>query len=189
MEFPTTPPYLKGTAEVYAMANFQADTPISPAPSSPEKQSSAARVPTFSIPADLTQAAVEASPQLKRLQQDLLVLTSFVDNSSLTWRPSWFSDDSSYQSVFWTLHNPPHVVTEEMPKEAVYGKQALWRAGVMTRRMRKEGDREPLWMKTQAQWERYCDMYGIPYDFLCEDQIRLLRLGLPRSNDGQLCGK
>jgi hypothetical protein len=44
--------------------------------------------PTFNIPIDLTQPMVEANPELKRLQQDLLILTSFNDNSSLYWRPS-----------------------------------------------------------------------------------------------------
>ncbi|KAL1611905.1 hypothetical protein SLS60_000127 [Paraconiothyrium brasiliense] len=190
MEFPTTPPYSDpGTSEVSAMANSHADTPISPTASSPANATSAARLPTFSIPTNLTQAAVEASPQLKRLQQDLLVLTSFPDNSSLHWRPSWFSSPT-YSSAVWTLHNPPHVVTEEMPKEdSVYVKQMLWRAGVMTRRMRKEGDAEPRWMKTKEGWEKYCDMYGVPYDFLSEDQVRLLRLGLPRREDGEVCGE
>ena len=32
-------------------------------------------------------------------------------------------------------------------------------------------------------------MYGIPYDFLSEEQIELMRLGLPRANGGKICGK
>jgi hypothetical protein len=183
MKPPTTPPYSdSGCSDRCDAANFQVQAPISPAPSSPEKPRSRTRISGFYIPVDLTQAAVEASSQLKRLQQDLLVLTSFADNSSLTWRPSWFLPPT-YPSVHWTLHNPPDVVTEELPRDRSNGRQ------IMTRRMRQEGDREPLWMTTQLQWESYCDMYGVPYDFLCEDMIRLLRLGLPRHSNGQLCRK
>ncbi|KAF2440453.1 hypothetical protein P171DRAFT_100979 [Karstenula rhodostoma CBS 690.94] len=135
MKLPITPPYSDpGRADSCGAAKFRAHAPISPAASSPDQAHSPARTSAFLIPADLTQAAVEASPQLKRLQQDLLILTSFADNSSLSWRPSWFSAPV-FSSVYWTLHNPPDVVTEELPRAGISGRQ------VMTRRMREEGDR------------------------------------------------
>ncbi|KAJ4293244.1 hypothetical protein N0V90_008526 [Kalmusia sp. IMI 367209] len=96
---------------------------------------------------------VDVDPRLKRLQQDLLILTSLPDNSSLAWRPSWFTVPT-FALNLWTLHNPPHVITEELPKNGALGRQ------VMTRRMRRKGDREPMWIKTQMQWEKYCDMPG-----------------------------
>lgn len=33
---------------------------------------------------------------------------------------------------------------------------------------------------------RYCDMYGVPRDFLGEDQAQLLRLGLPRTVEAEV---
>jgi hypothetical protein len=66
------------------------------------------------IPDNLTQATVNADPRLKRFQQDPLVLASFNDNSTLHWRPSWFQQDPS-SAKFWTLYNPPNVVTELLP--------------------------------------------------------------------------
>ncbi|KAF2691615.1 hypothetical protein K458DRAFT_269862, partial [Lentithecium fluviatile CBS 122367] len=135
--------------------------------------------PTFHIPQNLTQSMVEADPRLKRLQQDLLNLTSFNDNSTLRWRPSWFIEPKS-SSRFWTLHNPLHVVTELLPQHHL-GEP------VMTRRFRRPGDAPPVYLKDWKAWKRYCDLYGVPYDFLCEDQVRLLRLGLPRREDGMIC--
>jgi hypothetical protein len=143
--------------------------------SEPENMTPTGLSPTFDIPIDLTQPMVEANPELKRLQQDLLILTSFNDNISLYWRPSWFNK-TSLDSDLWTLHNPPHVVTQQLPLRP-QGRQ------IMTRRLRRFGDTDPAYFKTQMDWDRYCNLYGILHDFLCEDQVRLLRLGLPRTVD------
>jgi len=133
------------------------------------------------IPDNLTQAIVDADPQLKRFQRDLIILTSFNDNSTLHWRPSWFAQDP-HAKHFWTLHNPPNVVTEMLPHPH------LGRV-VYTRRMRREGDRPPAYIKTWEQWERYCDLRGVSRDFLCKAQIELVRLGLGRDGKGEVCGE
>lgn len=135
----------------------------------------------FHIPRTLTQETVNATPQLKRLQQDLLLLTSFPDNTTLSWRPSWFAAPSS-PSAHWTLHNPPDVVTEVLPRSDGTGPSKI-----MTRRLRKGHDEGARWMRTNGDWERYCDLYGVPYDFLNEDQVRLMKMGLPM-REGTPCG-
>lgn len=137
-------------------------------------------VPTVHIPKDLTQAQVSANPQLKRCQQDLLILTSFNENESLHWRPSWFAQELNSKH-FWTLHNPPNVVTERMPYS---GKGRAY----FTRRLRTAGDAGPYFIKSWAHWAEYCTMYGVPSDFLCEVQIELLRLGLLRDATKAPCG-
>ena len=137
--------------------------------------------PTFHIPRTLTQETVNATPHLKRLQQDLLLLTSFPDNTTLSWRPSWFAAPS-FQYTYWTLHNPPHVITEALPRRDGTGY-----SNVMTRRLRQRHDEGARWMRTKEDWERYCDLYGVPYDFLNEDQLRLMRMGLP-IREGTHCG-
>jgi hypothetical protein len=133
------------------------------------------------IPTNVTQAMVHANPQFKRFQQDLLVLTSFCDNETLHWRPSWFQQDP-HSATFWTLYNPPNVVTERLPY------RRLGRL-VYTRRMRRPEDPAPNHIKTWDHWYRVCDLRGIPHDFLCEEQITLLRLGLPRDAKGRLIGE
>ncbi|EDU50101.1 hypothetical protein PtrSN002B_011364 [Pyrenophora tritici-repentis] len=153
-------------------------TPNSFTATSPQPVSKV-RAPSFLIPENLTQAVVEQNPQLKRLQLDLLNLTSFNDNSTLHWRPSWFKQDP-FNKKSWTLHNPPAVVTEKIPSTHYAAKEYY------TRRMRRSGDRQPLYIKDWSQWRRYCDMYGVPYDFLCEEQIELMRLGLPKNADGEI---
>lgn len=183
MNTPTTPSYSDPIhAENTAAMHHPVQKPLSPVASPPGNFALNSDKPTFCIPTNLTQTTVDANPELKRIQQDLLVLTSLPDNSSLTWRPSWFFPPN-FISTHWTLHNPPHVVTEHLPRDGVLGRQ------VMTRRMRREGDTAPPYLKTWTQWDRYCGMYGVPRDFLCEDQIRLLRLGLPRCSDGWICRK
>jgi hypothetical protein len=133
------------------------------------------------IPANLTQDMVDADPELKRFQQDLLILTSFNDNETLHWRPSWFKQEP-YSKHFWTLYNPPNVVTEHLPdnkprKRLVY-----------TRRMRRAEDDPPSYIKTWDQWYHVCDLRGVPHDFLCKEQVELMRLGLSRDGSGKLCG-
>jgi hypothetical protein len=133
------------------------------------------------IPANLTQNMVDADPELKRFQQDLLILTSFNDNETLHWRPHWFKQEP-YSKQFWTLYNPPNVMTERLPsnnptKRLVY-----------TRRMRRAEDDPPFYIKTWDQWYRVCDLRGVPRDFLCKEQVELMRLGLPRNGEGNLCG-
>ncbi|KAF2819977.1 hypothetical protein CC86DRAFT_398232 [Ophiobolus disseminans] len=131
------------------------------------------------IPADLTQAMVDADPKLKRFQQDLLVLTSFNDNDTLHWRPGWFKQEHHCKR-FWTLQNPPNVVTELLPHPHL---DRL----VYTRRMRRDGDRKPGYVKTWEQWERYCELRGVPRDFMCDSQVGLMRLGLVRDGKGVVC--
>lgn len=133
------------------------------------------------IPDILTQDLVDADPALKRLQQDLLILTSFRDNETLHWRPSWFPQ-GGFATKWWTLHNPPDVVTEILPAPEFGHK-------VYTRRMRRAEDPMPLYIKTWEQWRMYCAFYGVPEDFLDRKMVELLRLGLPRDKEGNLCGK
>ncbi|CAE7206375.1 hypothetical protein P3342_011407 [Pyrenophora teres f. teres] len=153
-------------------------TPTSFTATSPQPVSKV-RGSSFLIPENLTQAVVERTPQLKRLQRDLLILTSFNDNSTLHWRPFWFKQDP-FNKKSWTLHNPPAVVTEKVPNTNYAAKEYY------TRRMRRAGDRNPLYIKDWGQWRRYCDMYGVPYDFLCKEQIGLMRLGLSRNVEGEI---
>ena len=134
---------------------------------------------TLTIPKGLTQKIVDATPRLKRLQQDLLILTSFNENETLHWRPSWFKQEPFSES-FWTLHNPPNVVTERVPS-GTRGRDCF------TRRMRC-GSSQPPFIKTWDHWRHYCNLYGVPYDFLCEEQVELMRLGLPRDEAGSVCG-
>ena len=129
-----------------------------------------------------TQALVDCNQQLKRVQQDLLVLTSFNDNSTLHWRPSWFAQ-APFNNRFWTLHNPLNVVTEKLPSNVLRGKE------YHTRRMRRESDPPASYIKSWDHWRHVCDMYGIPQDFLCEQQVEQLRLGLTRDRKGILCRK
>jgi hypothetical protein len=137
------------------------------------------------VPPDCTQAMVNASPELKRFQQDLLILTGFPDNSSLHWRPLWFAQEH-FASRFWTLHNPPNVVTEALPCSLGLDQSI---PPVYTRRMRRPYDPLPRYIKTWDDWSRICAMYGIPEDFLSEQMVEFMRLGLSRSYDGTLLGK
>jgi len=137
---------------------------------------------SFSIPPNLTQTLVEKDAQLNRRQQDLLILASLNDNSTLHWRPSWFQQHP-FNQKFWTLHNPPNIVTEKIPNTKYAAKEYY------TRRMRRPDDQEPLYIKSWDHWKRYCDMYGVPCDFFCQEQIALMRLGLPRNVKGELIRK
>jgi hypothetical protein len=149
--------------------------------STPKSTSGVTSTPTLNIPENLTQQLVEEMPELKRWQQDLLILTAFNDNSTLHWRPSWFGQANNVAGRFLTLHNPPNVVTE------ILHMRELDRP-VMTRRMRQQGDAPALYIKSWEHWYRYCELYGVPIDFLCEEQIELLRLGSPKSKDGRIHG-
>jgi hypothetical protein len=171
---PKTPPQSDGQVYDYA-------TPTSIVSASPSTTSTSRRTPT--IPANLTQAIVDSDPELKRFQQDLLILTSFNETSTLHWRPSWFDQDPHSKS-FWTLYNPPNVVTELLPR-AERGRM------VYTRRLRRkeDGDGAPRYMKSWEQWNRYCDLRGVPRDFLCGAQIELMRLGSSRDGEGAVCGE
>jgi hypothetical protein len=151
-----------------------------PLVSTPKSTSSVTFTPTLNIPENLTQELIEKVPELKRWQEDLLILTGFNDNSTLHWRPSWFAQ-SGYPTRFWTLHNPPGVVTELLPMKEL-GRP------VTTRRMRRYGDVPAPYIKSWDHWYRYCEMYGVPVDFLCEEQIRLMRLGLSKAGSVELHG-
>lgn len=129
----------------------------------------------------LTQTQVNSSAEVKRLQQDLLILTGFNDNSTLHWRPVWFTHRPN-SKVLWTLHNPPNVVTERLPNDCK-------RNQLFTRRMRRTDDPPPQYIKSWSHWKRYCLLYDVPDDFLSEGQVRLLRMGLSRSPDGLLCSE
>jgi hypothetical protein len=153
-------------------------TPTSIAPTSPMP---APQTPTAQAPKTQTQNRIEADPQLRRLQKDLLVLTSVNDNSTLHWRPTWFKQEP-HNKKFWTLHNPPNVVTEKLPSTTPQGKEYY------TRRMRRVGDQPTFYIKSWDHWDRYCTMYGVPLDFLSEDHINLICMGLPRDEQGALCG-
>lgn len=133
------------------------------------------------IPLNITQAIVDADPNLKRFQQDLLILTSFNENETLHCRPSWFIQ-SLHSASFWTLYNPPNVVTEQLPHNKM-GRI------VYTGRMRHPEDPFPSYIKTWDQCHGLCALRGIPQDFLCEEQIRLVRLRLPRNEKGVICGE
>ncbi|KAF2738409.1 hypothetical protein EJ04DRAFT_549905 [Polyplosphaeria fusca] len=126
----------------------------------------------------LTQDIVEKLRPLKRLQLDLLILTSFSDNSTVHWRPSWF-EHGCFAEGFWTLHNPPNVVTEQLPSKP-------GEISILTRRMRRLDDPPPIFIKTKTHWEQYCRMYGVPENFLCEEQVQLIRMGLPKNDLGML---
>ncbi|KAF2817232.1 uncharacterized protein BDZ99DRAFT_363759, partial [Mytilinidion resinicola] len=123
------------------------------------------------MPGYLTQEDVEANPQLKLIQHDLLVLISFPDNTTLHWRPSWFPQP--FPGKFWTLQSPPDVVSE-----FIHGSVKL---GIMTRRPRKESDPHPLHIRNWDQWKNYCLLQDVPGDFLGPQHIELLKLGLEQS--------
>lgn len=178
-DFPDTPPQsgpdtpiLKAVDE--ESLDYATPTSVTLAPPQPLP------APTV-IPDNLTQPIVDADPQLKRFQQDLIILTGFHENDTLHWRPSWFQQEP-FSTNFWTLYNPPNVVTELLPGSK------LGRL-VYTRRMRHSSDPTPSYIKTWAHWDRVCDLRGIPRDFLCEKQIELMRLGLPRDAGGNIVGK
>ncbi|KAH7079010.1 hypothetical protein BKA63DRAFT_256198 [Paraphoma chrysanthemicola] len=167
-----TNPTPTGPSNVSLKQATTSNTTPAPTPTPPTAQSQ--RPP---IPETLTQALVDATPALKRLQQDLLILTSFPDNSSLFWRPPWFPP-GPHAGNLWTLHNPPNVVTERIRNPP----NPLW--VVYTRRMRREGDPEPVYIKSWTQWRRVCDLYGVPRDFLDEGMVRLVGLGLGVDGEG-----
>lgn len=134
---------------------------------------------TFKMPDILTQSIINRDADMKRFQQDLLVLSSLNDNETLFWRPPWFKQ-SPFSDRLWTLHNPPNVVTERVPS-VKEGRQYF------TRRIRLEGDAPPAFIKTWKHWKHYCELYGVPEDLFCQDHIVLLRLGLPRTPKASFC--
>ncbi|KAF2022164.1 hypothetical protein BU24DRAFT_471279 [Aaosphaeria arxii CBS 175.79] len=126
------------------------------------------------IPPHLTQPLVDASPFLKRLQQDLLILTSFPDNASLHWRPTWFPPSPTPTSTPWTLHNPPNVTTLRLPNTPHV-------PHAHTRAMRSPSSSSSSpppqqYIKTWRHWTRYCALYAIPTDFLSPAMIALIQL-------------
>ncbi|KAH8710091.1 hypothetical protein GQ44DRAFT_714614 [Phaeosphaeriaceae sp. PMI808] len=150
-----------------------------PDPENGPSSGSVKKATSPTIPSNVTQALVDANVKLKRFQQDLLVLTSFNENETLHWRPSWFTQEP-HSKGFWTLYNPPNVVTERLPHPPC-GRL------VYTRRMRRPGDPSAMYPQTWDQWNRLCDMSGVPRDLLCEDQVKLIRLGLHRDDRGIPC--
>jgi hypothetical protein len=187
MDGRNTPPYTAGNTPEPTLTGYMTPVPDMTTlsvntPTSIGTSSSNVAPPTSTpiIPKDLTQPIVDADPLLKRFQQDLLILTSFNENETLHWRPSWFQQGPHAQR-FWTLHNPPNVVTSYLP-HIPKGQRYF------TRRARTANDAPPYFIKTWAHWLRYCTLYGIPHDLLCEDHLRLLWLGLLRDERGELCG-
>ncbi|OAL56765.1 hypothetical protein IQ07DRAFT_18007 [Pyrenochaeta sp. DS3sAY3a] len=124
------------------------------------------------MPGLLTKSPINLNGNMQRFQQDLLILSSLNDNQTLLWRPPWFKQEP-FSGRFWTLHNPPNVVTERI--NSVQGRQYF------TRRGRQDGDAPPAYIKTWAEWKYYCELYGVPEDLFCKDHIFLLRLGLPKT--------
>ncbi|PVI06632.1 hypothetical protein DM02DRAFT_724298 [Periconia macrospinosa] len=150
-------------------------------PDNPTPAASSTAAPPDPLPA---QAQVVAQPIFHRHQKDLIILSTLPDNTSLTWRPSWFPphtpENPPSKTGTWTLHNPPHVVTEALPSGEAD-------AVIMTRRMRKEGDRPPVFIKTQAEWERYCQVNRVPTWLFMDKSLLLLNLGLERDENGDVC--
>jgi hypothetical protein len=157
-----------------------------PRSSSPPNRTYAQTIPSSPPPAiPSTKPAPNTTPTNtppKRLQLDLLLLTSFPDNSTLYWRPPWFAQLPP-PLFHWTLHNPPNVVTERLPQTSAHSRH------VYTRRMRRAGDPEPAYIKTWAHWRHVCALYEVPEDFLCEAQVALMRAGLKRDECGTVCGE
>ncbi|KAF2856930.1 hypothetical protein T440DRAFT_524813 [Plenodomus tracheiphilus IPT5] len=184
MDLRPTPPYSWPSTPT---ANFSRNAPDTPPNSSPSHQEALkptdiARPPSANhilFDTDLTPTLINANPALKRLQQDLIILTSLNENETLHWRPSWF-EHGPFSETFWTLFNPPNVVTERLPQ--VHRGRTYY-----TRRMRRDDDPPPFFIKSWDAWTRYRYMYGIPYTFLCTEHIELLRMGLPRDKMGKLC--
>lgn len=176
-----TPPYDGPTTPSRTPPNSANDDVQFPTPTSLKwespKPNTTVRGVNFS--ALRTQKEVDSSPTVKHLQQDLLLLTSFNDNSTVHWRPAWFEEERT-PGTMWTLHNPSNVVTEPLPNDCK-GPQ------LYTRRMRRTDDPPPQYVKSWDHWVRYCDIYGVPHDFLCEEQVRLMRMGLPTAADGSVC--
>lgn len=116
---------------------------------------------------------------MQRFQQDLLILSSLNENQTLLWRPPWFNQEP-FSGRFWTLHNPPNVVTERI-NSVEQGREYF------TRRGRQDGDAPPAFIKTWAEWKYYCGLYGVPEDLFCKDHIFLLRLGLQKGPRADFC--
>jgi hypothetical protein len=174
-----TPPYSgSNTPDIKSTAS------TSPDPATPNSLDTSApgdAPQTLNIPNNLTQDIVDADPDLKRVQQDLLLLTGFNDNETLHWRPSWFPQ-ANHAGQYWTLHNPPNVVTELLPHDS----SSEYPGRVYTRRMRQLEDPPARYIKDWSHWHRVCDLMGVPHDFLCEEHVQLLRLGLLRDEQGAL---
>ncbi|KAF2709522.1 hypothetical protein K504DRAFT_476808 [Pleomassaria siparia CBS 279.74] len=171
MNYRRTPPYsASSTPEPVA-----ARSPPSP----PRSLAGSSLTSSLQIPTNLEQDVIDSDPELKRHQQDLLLLTGFSDNTTLHWRPSWFDNADEFANRLWTLHNPPNVVTEFLPRQPRS-------RPVATRRMRRVDDPPALFIKSWEHWYRYCEMYGIPGDFLCAEQVAFMRSGLRTSGDGSV---
>jgi hypothetical protein len=160
------------------VSSFQLETPVSLNCRSPKSIWAA---DDAHCPPRLTHEEIDTNPKLKRLQQDLLILTGFDENSTLHWKPAWFTDISSNKKM-WTLHNPPNVVTERLP-------YTCGGVQMFTRRMRTTCDPPAQYIVSWDHWMRYCNLYGIPYNFLCGEQVQLMRMGLSRSPNGSLCSE
>jgi hypothetical protein len=178
MDFSHAPPEINPHTRYLApvddtTSNYTSPSSLSPANSEPPSK-------LLTVLMNLTQDIVNARPDLKRFQKDLIVLTSFNENETLHWRPSWFLQEP-YAASLWTLYNPPDVVTELLP-HAPLGKL------VYTRRMRVPSDPPPSYIQTWEHWNRVCDLRGVPRDYLRKTHIELMRLGLPRNTQGQLTG-
>lgn len=154
-------------------------------PSTPHSANPAAQPATpvseMTLPTSIFPPPSFPQPEPAHLQRDLLVLTSFNDNTTLRWRPSWFPALISPLEL-WSLHNPPDVVTEPLPKV---------RGGIQhfTRRMRRPSDPAPRYIKTWLHWHQYCKLYSIPVDFLSEEHVKVLQMGLVRDAEGVVCGE
>lgn len=94
-----------------AVDRFQLTTPIS---LKWESLKSDTLIPKDKVVTSRTQKDADSNWSAKRLQQDVLILTSFNDKPSLYLRPAWFKEEYT-SGRMWTLHNPPNVVTQLLP--------------------------------------------------------------------------
>ncbi|KAH9868633.1 hypothetical protein J1614_007705 [Plenodomus biglobosus] len=183
MDLATTPPYSEATTPPRTKHPDDPDSPALPSPQQdPPTRSATAHLNSIHdalFATDLTPALVNADPLLKRVQQDLLILSSLNENSTLHWRPPWFYQGHRTR-FFWTLYNPPNVVTELLPQPDK-GRTCY------TRRLRCDTDPPPVFIKSWEAWARYRRIYGIPWTFLCEEHIELIRMGLCRNERGEVC--
>jgi hypothetical protein len=123
MEDGATPPNSSSSPRSSSPPNrtYAQTIPSSPPPATPLPKPAPNTIPTNSPP--------------KRLQLDLLLLTSFPDNSTLYWRPPWFAQLPPPLS-HWTLHNPPNVVTERLPQTSTHSRHVYQDVGALAARVR-----------------------------------------------------
>lgn len=69
------------------------------------------------------------------------------------------------------------------------GRDRLSGRVVYTRRMRRVGKGDGMYVRSWEDWERVCAVGGVPVGWLSREMVGLMRLGLPRDGDGELIGE